>query len=41
MSTEDKEEVFVLEKAEISIDDDEGYIYDEIKDSDDEELTLK
>jgi len=37
MSSEDKEEVFILEKAEISVDDDEGYIYDEIKDSDQEE----
>ena len=36
MSSEDREEVFVLEKAEISIDNDEGYNYDEIKDSDDE-----
>lgn len=36
MSSEDKEEVFVLEKAELSIEEDEGYNYDEIKDSDEE-----
>jgi sperm-associated antigen 16 protein len=42
MSSEDKEEVFVLEKADISVDDDdEGYNYDEIKDSEDEEDSLK
>ena len=41
MSSEDKEEVFILEKAEISVDDDEGYNYDEIKDSDEEDASLK
>ncbi|CAI2363151.1 unnamed protein product [Moneuplotes crassus] len=41
MSSEDKEEVFVLEKAEISVDDDEGYDYNEIKDSDDDQIFLK
>ena len=37
MSSEDKEEAFILERAEISVDDDEGYNYDEIKDSDEED----
>lgn len=41
MSSEDKEEVYVLEKAEISIDDDDGYNYEEIKNSDEEEAYLK
>lgn len=41
MSEDDKEEVFILEKAEISVDDDEGYNYDEIKDSDEEEQSIQ
>lgn len=41
MSSEDREEVFVLEKAEISVDDDEGYNYDEIKDSEEDNDSIK
>ena len=41
MSSEDQEEVFVLEKAEISVDDDEGYNYDEIKDSEEDDESIK
>ena len=32
-----QEEAYILEKKEISIDDDEGYDYKSIKDSDEEE----
>jgi hypothetical protein len=42
MSSEDTDQVYVLEKPEISIDeDDDGYEYDEIKDSDDELDSIK
>ena len=33
--------VYVLEKAEISIDEDDGYNYEEIKDSDEEDVYIK
>lgn len=36
-ASDTQEEAFILEKKEISIDDDEGYDYDSIKDSDEDD----
>jgi len=36
-ASDTQEEAYILEKKEISIDDDEGYDYKSIKDSDEEE----
>ena len=41
MSSEDREEVFVLENAELTDDGDEGYNYDEIKDTEDDLESLQ